>query len=328
MRDTDEDFVKFVGIFSKENPVLAREICFYILNYCGGHALPTLSFIEFFFTDPEMRQKINTMENFLEYFNGSEFNETSTFKLVKDRCFELTGSNAVHVSKVLGGVESYADIKALEHLGWWNSDKQQFISALIKNLCLEKVQIARSEGKKKFTPGMFEENSVMAIKEGFLGLQDLDFQCILNDSRRIPIENALSYRWSLCVLDRIANATLRSQESSEHSGHVDFFLNSFSNCAIEFIRNATLARPGKLPQSTDIDTHLLRFTSNNYHWKRFFIVNFSMERKTPVLPSDASYHDRIFTYVHSTNILYRGNKFLCKPAVLSLPCPMVQGPES
>ena len=97
----------------------------------------------------------------------------------------------------------------------------------------------------------------MAIKEGFLGLQDLDFQCILNDSRRIPIENALSYRWSLCVLDRIANATLRSQETSEHSGHVDFFLNSFSNCAIEFIRNATLARPGEPPQSTDIDIHLL-----------------------------------------------------------------------
>ena len=59
-------------------------------------------------------------------------------------------------------------------------------------------------------------------------------------------------------------------------------------------------------QSSDIDGHLERFTPGKYPWKRFFIVNFSLIQKEPVLPSNSRYHDRVFTFVYSTNTLYRG----------------------
>ncbi len=262
------------------------------------------------------------MEEFLAYFNGSEFPLTDEYQDVKERCFELSGNNAVHVSKVLGGVETDADISAVQHVGWWNKDDNQFISALIKNLCLDNILPASNGKKVHLKSGMFEENSVYVITEGFRNMQETDFRCLIKTDRKLPIENALSFRWALSVSSRIANVTLRFQETSENSGYVDFHLNGFANCAIEFIRNATLVKPEKSPQSTDMDAHLARFTSGKYHWQRFFIVNFSMVQKTPVLPSDAKYHDRVFTYVHSTNTLYRGNEVLCKPAVEALPCPM------
>ena len=78
--------------------------------------------------------------------------------------------------------------------------------------------------------------------------------------------------------------------------------------------------PGNIRSWTDINGHLEKFTCiGKYCLPRFSIVNFAMDpmdRKTcPALPSDARYHDRVFTYVHSTNTLYRGtgNKVLCRP---------------
>jgi hypothetical protein len=152
LRKTDEDFIQLVETLSGESPDIAKVVCFHLLDYCGGHVLPTLAFIEFFLSDPVRRQQFNTSEIFLEYFNGPIFPRTDMFKSVKHRCFELTGFNSGHVSKVLSGVETYEDIRAVQHVGWWDTDNNQFISALIKNLCLEIVVPAAISAKILLTP--------------------------------------------------------------------------------------------------------------------------------------------------------------------------------
>ena len=150
-------------------------------------------------------------------------------------------------------------------------------------------------------------------------MQARDFRSLSNN--HIPIENALSYKWAFYVSQKISNSSLRCQEASERVGYVDFHLNGFADSVVAFIRNATVkAGSPENRQSTDINGHLERFTSGKYHWKRFFIFNFAMIGSAPILPDDETYHDRIFTYVHSSNILYRGKKVLCTPAVSDLPC--------
>ena len=326
IRKTDVDFIKLVEKLQgdNDNPALVSEICGYILDHCGGHVFPTLFLIEYFLVASK-RLQIPCFENFdqfIQFFNGSEFSNSRKFHKMKGRCFSLSSSMSVHVSNVLGGVETDADIIALRRLGWWNMDTNQFISALIKNLCLMNIVPRDSIPQIFFNAGMPDENATLAIIEGFKLMEVEDFKCLTNVGRKLPIENALSFKWALCVARRIRNATLRFQESSEHAGYVDFHLNGYSNCAIEFIRNATLAEKKSSRQSTDINAHLERFTSGKYHWKRYFIVNMAMDRRTTlVLPSDARYHDRVFTFVYSTNSLYRGRELICKPAVISLPCP-------
>jgi hypothetical protein len=137
LRETDEDFIRLVDALSGDDPALAKDICFHILKYCGGHVLPTLSLIEFFLS--KRRKQFNTMDKFLDYFYCSEFPKTEEFQMIKERCFVLTGANLERVSKVLGGVETTEDIIAVQHVGWWNSDDNCFISVLIKNLCLDSI---------------------------------------------------------------------------------------------------------------------------------------------------------------------------------------------
>ena len=56
-------------------------------------------------------------------------------------------------------------------------------------------------------------------------------------------------------------------------------------------------------------------------YDRFALLNFAMDaKKKIVLPRDESYHDKVYTYNHATNTLYRGNKAIRAPAVSKLPC--------
>ena len=319
IRKSDDDFIKLVKKLHGGNPALVSDICGYILDHCGGHVFPTLFLIEYFLVD---RQSFDNFDQFIQYFNGPDFPKSRKFLKMKDRCFSLSSSMSVCVSKVLGGVETDADIIALRRLGWWNMETNQFISALIKNLCLMDIAPKDSIPQIFFEPDVPDENAILAIKVGFKFMEVDDFKCLTNVGRKLPIENALSFKWALVVAKRISNATLRFQESSGQAGYVDFLLNGYSNCAIEFIRNATRSENDSSRQSTDINAHLERFTSGKYHWTRYFIVNIAMDdRKTLVLPSDARYHDRVFTFFHSTNSLYRGSVLISKTAVLSLPSP-------
>ena len=59
---------------------------------------------------------------------------------------------SVHVSNVLGG---------------WNTDTNQFISALIKNLCLMSIVPRDSIPQLCFDPNTPDDNAIMAIIEGF-----------------------------------------------------------------------------------------------------------------------------------------------------------------
>lgn len=98
-------------------------------------------------------------------------------------------------------------------------------------------------------------------------------------------------------------------------GYVDFYVDGYCDHAVEFIRNATVA---------NCDEHVSRFTLGKYHWKNFVLVNFAMDSPKVVLPTNEAFHDIFFTYVHSSNTLYRGAKAIKSPATkMSSPKPVV-----
>ncbi len=57
----------------------------------------------------------------------------------------------------------------------------------------------------------------------------------------------------------IADAALRFQGATEYTGHVNFHLNSFANCDITFIQNATQTQPGEAPR-VGKDDYLKKFS--------------------------------------------------------------------
>jgi hypothetical protein len=291
-----------------------------VLKHCGGHAYPTLAFIEHFFTDSDGESFLTSMEEFQKYFCGPDFPRTSVYKKVKDRCFdELDGTTTQVASRVLQGEEGVGDIETLWRLGWWNPEDKFFISAFLVNTCLSAIPPVNDGARYLSETMSHEENTELAIIEGLSGMEDSDFYCSKRASG-FRVENSISFSWAGKMRAKIPNAYLSFQERGNDSSLVDFYLNGLADTAIEVLRDATqTVHEETKGQSQDMDGHLGRFLDNTYPWKRFVLLNFNMKRGGKIiLPRNETFHDKVYTYVHETNTLYRGNERIKCPAVPKL----------
>lgn len=322
LKEDDGDFqelIKHCEGLKATKPEPTRVICKYLLKQCGGHTFPTLAFIEHFFTRDDAKGYLSSLEEFRRYFCGADFAQSSFYKSVRDRCFvQLLDAETERVAfRVLGGQVEAGDINSMTRLGWWDPHTRDFISRFLVNACLSAVQPG-TDGvlylDEKKTP---EENAELVIVEGLQGMEDSDFKCWRHKSG-VKVENGVSFNWAYKARVKIPNAYLQFQERAE-SGVVDFYLNGFADTAIEVMLDATkTVRPNSTRQSQDIDGHQERLRNDKYDWKRYVLFNFAMTQDAVVLPRDTSAHDKVYTYVRSTNTLYRGAKLLKSPAIPNL----------
>jgi len=216
--------------------------------------------------------------------------------------------------RVLGGKEEAGDIKTLIRLGWWDPQARDFISRFLVNACLSDVQPGGNDVIYLDHKKSYEENAELVIIEGLSGMEDSDFKCWRHESG-VKVENGVSFNWAYRARVKIPNAYLHSQERAA-SGVVDFYLNGFADTAIEVMLDATqTAAPNSTRQSQDIDGHQERFRDGKHDWKRYVLFNFAMSKDEVILPRDFTVHDKVYTFVRSTNSLYRGNKLLRSPAI-------------
>ncbi len=251
------------------------------------------------------------MPTFLKHFDGPLFVNSDVYETVVNRCFDKQLHPELYdiADRVLGGRGTASDVSSLQRIGWWKDDG--IISDFFRNVILSKIGIKRQINEPRYLSKTIEpeRNAEKVIVTGFELMKHIDFEC-LERGNKVAIENALSYNWATKVISGFRNAYLRSQEtSSNNKGHVDYYLNGFADTAIEFIRDATTkTEKAKNVRDTDIDLHLNRFLTKDYPWKRFAIVNFAISHRKIVLPKDSAHHEKIYTYVHKTNSLYRGEK--------------------
>ena len=101
---------------------------------------------------------------------------------------------------------------------------------------------------------------------------------------------------------------------------MDVYVNTIVDAGVEVLRNAIqTVSDNATVGSQDIDMKLDKFLKRQYHVDLFAVLNFSMDgRKQIILPKKKVYHDRVYTYQHSTNRLYRGDKLPKQHAVFKL----------
>lgn len=322
LKEEDEDFQELaqycVGL-KATTPELTQTICKYLLKQCGGHTFPTLAFIEHFFTRDDAKGFLVSGEVFHRHFCGPDFACSRFYETVRNRCFEqlLDAETEKVAFRVLGGKEEAGDITTVTRLGWWDPEARDFISRFLVNACLSGVQPG-TDGvlyldKKK----SHEENTELVIAEGLSGMEDSDFKCWRHKSD-VKVENGVSFNWAHKARVKIPNAYLHFQERAV-SGVVDFYLNGFADSAIEVMLDATqTGDPKTKGQSQDIDAHQKRFHDGKYDWKRYVLFNFAMSKNEVILPRDVTVHDKVYTFVRSTNTLYRGTKSIRCPAIPNL----------
>lgn len=150
LEEDDEDFhglIQHCTELNATSSALTEIICKEILQQCGGHAYPTLAFIEHFFRPADnadmtaISKALSCPVGFHVYFGGEEFAQSRFQHDVRGRCFdELLDEDTVQIAcRVFRGEEERGDVGALDSLGWWNRDKRGFISPFLRNavLCAE-----------------------------------------------------------------------------------------------------------------------------------------------------------------------------------------------
>lgn len=322
LREDDEDFQELIQYcvgLNAASPDLTQDICNYLLKQCGGHTYPTLAFIEYFFAHDGTEELVKSMEDFQRYFCGPDFSSSDLYQSVRNRCFDefLEPNTGMVVFRVLSGKLDPGDISTLTRLGWWNSEARDFISRFLMNACLSRVQPEADELLYLGSNQSRMKNTEMVIVEGLAGMDDSDFKCWRHSSE-VKVENAVSFNWAYKARVKIPNAYLHFQERGV-SGVVDFYLNGFADTAIEVMLNTTQTTdPMSTRQSQGIDGHLERFRVDKYPWKGYVLFNFAMNNDKIILPRDESAHDKVYTFVRSTNSLFRGRKLIKCPAIPKL----------
>lgn len=122
----------------------------------------------------------------------------------------------------------------------------------------------------------------------------------------VKVEIGVSFNWAQKARTKIPNAYLHFQERG-NIDVVDFYLTGFADTAIEVMLDAMQTVDAKTKgQTQDIDAHLKRFDDGDYPWTRYALLNFAMSKERVILPRNTFAHDKVYTFVRSTNTLYRG----------------------
>ena len=318
-----QQLVEYWKDLNATTPELIESISSHLMKYCGGHIYPTVRFMEYFFTDEGAKNFIGSWHNFHKHFGSQEFAKSPVYEMVMMRCFDevLESETAKTADRVLGGIEQSGDIETLLRIGWWNPVSRDFISLLLVNANLSRISPTTSGALSLPENGGAQEYIELIIIAGLNAMEASDFQCLQTKSE-VKVEDGISFGWGSKVKANISNAFVSFQErASEGTGRVDFYINGVADCAIEVLLNAVRRKEKTAKfQSQDIDQHLLRFHGDKYAWSRFALLNFAMTKEI-VLPTDPAHNDKVYTYVHSTNTLYRGEKAIKAPAVRAFPCP-------
>jgi hypothetical protein len=336
LKESDDDVRALIEHWKTDNEgvvssKMVEYVSMFLLNYCGGHVYPVLALMEHFFApdgakaEPNSKQFLSDKARFNKYMYSPDFMKSRVYKSICNRCYDgLSSTDLVQaLQRVLTGrpmVGIYThDIDTLTRVGWWNINDNIIISTLLKNESLHRIGHFYKADFPKYVDDAKspEENMEFVIIEGLYNMKPLDFASQFDS----PVEDALSNSWAQSVVSLIRNVHLTSQMQYKGGNRMDFYVNGVVDHGLECIRNATQTRKSVTKgQSTDIDEHLNRFLSGQYPMERYVMLNFAMEGNSPVLPRLEEHHSKVYTYLHATNSLYRGNKCIRAPAVKALPC--------
>ena len=332
LKKDDDDVQELIQYWTKLNvttPAMTKVICEFILEYCGGHVYPCLAFMKYFlYVDNKSDAQKSILESeseFRKYFLSRDFANSEVCKHVINRCYYLLYGTPF-AYRILGGSAHPRDIDSLTNMGWWDYDKNDFISSWLVNSCLNFEKPAKVDLQSVDSQ---DDNTELVIAKALSAMRESDFHCNEFTSE----VDSLAFNWAMKARWIVPHEFLSFQERHSESGRVNIRLNA--DCAIVILLNATQSAEKKetnihpsFERHTrlhDIDEHFDRLFSGNHPWKRFVLLNFAMKRNEVVLPrvdpakhADVDIHSRVYTYVWSSNVLYRGNTPIEAPAVVSL----------
>ena len=301
-----------------EGTSVIAEIVDVVHEYTGGQTYPLLKFVKHFMNVSQLQTDVE------DNLQSQAFAESPLYAEVVRRCFGGVDAHSQVLwcaYEIFHGRASYTNLKPVVNSGFWDPKQEAFCSLFVTQYMFAKCPMP---GLKKDPKYIDEKQDWLTATEQVIisGLEEMEPSDFVDPGGKI-VENALSFNWGFRVKDMYKNLHIRPQRRaiSRSRGSyplVDFHLNSRLNTAVECVRNAS--EKSAVDGASAIAKHKKFLADGPYHqWRdRYVIFNFEMEKnRIPELPDERA--DRIFTYVHATNQLYRGATVIRPNVVKSLP---------
>jgi hypothetical protein len=290
-----------------------------------------------------------------QYFCGEAFSLSVTYVDIMDRCFtSLPLSLCQAAARMFAGSLSEADIVLFDRVGFWSINRKSFFSDLLTS-CLFHKTAELSPLKTNLVP--FTINNV-EVHPPFrvadsgptmninsldyviaVGLRFMDIDDFLEPTNmNSKYENSLGFSWASRIKAAISDVYMSFQTqvipdrtTSGANPQVDMFFNGRLNTHVELSRNATSAvltsKFERFAETRVVDCKEYKIGSPGPYsqWDNYAIVNFVVSDKQElVMPSNKRYNDdvytdKLYTFIKSTNTLYRGKKVISVNVVASLP---------
>jgi hypothetical protein len=303
-----EDMKELIDLFVKQtmgrdiSPDDIAAICHYICHYTSGHMFPMLKFCEHIF-DPAQSDHLG---DYGKYLTSKAFYDHKDFVGVRKRCFSKPPFDPIY--KILhGGVLLDINTNVLDQLGYWNVEKEWFISNCFIDIIFNTV----IKGKRNIVSDVsfynlpVEDKIEKIITTGLTHMTPTDFEEPL-DPNLEKYEDAIGFCWGWNIKTYLTQLHIASQvqipgdNKTGKNPCIDFVCNGENDIGFELIRNGTAAM---------CKDHADRFKNKYKRWRESgVILNFiisgdeSVEKlyESPTIP--------IFHYLKETNTLYKGKK--------------------
>jgi hypothetical protein len=303
----ENDLPEILSFFKIRYPHIDESIvgsvCGAVLNYTGGHLYPFVKFAVHLF-DKNDETILNDPSFF---FSSEEFQKSSTSSEVHNRCFKNISIAPLltQAERILLGNAQSGDEVALERQSLYNPITNRFVSPLLISQLLQSIKSKSRDTPQKLLDDTEQIPYVEQIICAGLGeMVEDDFLDAL--SRKVAVEDAISFRWGTKVLKSLSNVWLSAQARMEKGGlmnpgaqpRIDFIFNGKLNLGIEVALNQS---------KKGVQEHLSRFVDKYKKLQdRGYVFHIDTKRSVVVTKSD-----KVYTFLKKENALYRGTS-LCK----------------
>ncbi len=327
---TNSDVREAIEFWRKQRPEMdvqvIEEACRCLLQHTGGHYYPFVKIAEHVFGDASIPLDRPRLEH---YLRSEEFSKTLVHNDVISRCFGfLEGEMIIHASKILEGDLDKPAILALEDVGFWKDG--WFTSDLLVNFVLSKISLAVSTPVLLDESKDWQDNVEILLTAGLRNMTEDDF--LEPNSSNLKYENSIGFNWAWRTKQAVKNVYLTAQttpsERTEGRGQsptVDFYVNGRINAALELVRNADSSM---LCQKFDKFKVVQTIGKNAgkpgpyRQWERNAVLNLELTRvQEPKLAANDGQNNRLWTFMKTTNTLFRGSRAVQHNVVRALASP-------
>jgi hypothetical protein len=290
-----------------------------------------------------------------QYFCSEDFSRSVTYVDIMNRCFtSLPLSLHQAATRMFAGSLSEADIVLFDKVGFWSSNRNSFFSDLLTSCLFNKTAglslrqtklVAFTIGNVKVYPPFQIDDFGTTMNINSLdyviavGLRFMDIDDFLEPTNmNSKYENSLGFSWATRIKMAISNVYMSFQtqvipdrKTRGANPQVDMFFNGRLNTHVELSRNATSAvltsKFDRFAKERVVDCKEYDVGSPGPYsqWENYAIVNFVVsDKRKVVMPSNTKYNDdvytdKLYTFIKSTNTLYRGKNVISTNVVALLP---------